>query len=71
MKIQVRVVPQAKKERVEPFGSGLKVYVRQPALEGRANKRLIEILSKHLNVRKSSLSIVKGATSRDKIIEVK
>jgi len=70
MRISVRVVPNARKERVEAFASGLKVYVTAPAIEGKANKRLIEVLSKHLKVRKSSLSIVKGTSSRDKIIEV-
>ena len=70
MRIQVRVVPNAKKERVESFASGLKVYVTAPALEGKANKRLIQVLSRHLKVKKSCLSIVRGETSRDKIIEV-
>jgi uncharacterized protein (TIGR00251 family) len=71
MKIKLRVIPRAKKERVEESASGLRVYVNQPAVEGKANKRLLEVLAAYLKVRKSSLSIIKGKTSRDKIIEIK
>ena len=70
MKIRVRVIPKAKKERVEGFGDGLKVYVNAPALEGKANKRLLEVLALHLKVKKTSLRIIKGETSRNKIIEI-
>ena len=70
MKIKVRVIPKAKKEGVEGFGDGLKVYVSAPALEGKANKRLLEVLASHLGVKKSSLAIIKGKTSRNKVIEI-
>lgn len=70
MKIKVRVIPRAKKEKVEEFGEGLKIYVAAPALEGKANKRVLEVLALHLEIKKSSLTIVKGKTSRDKIVEV-
>ncbi|MBN2120719.1 MAG: DUF167 domain-containing protein [Candidatus Omnitrophica bacterium] len=70
MMLKVRVVPRAKKEKIEEFQQGLKVYVTAPALEGKANKRLLEVLATHLKVKKSSLKIIKGQTSRDKIIEI-
>lgn len=70
MIIKIRVVPKAKKEKVESFSDGLKVYVSKPALKDQANKRLIEVLAEHLKVRKSSLSIIKGHTSKDKLIEI-
>jgi uncharacterized protein (TIGR00251 family) len=70
MRITVRVVPNAKKERIEAFASGLKVYVTAPALEGKANKRLLEVLAAYLKLKKSSLKIIKGESSRNKVVEV-
>jgi uncharacterized protein len=70
MRFDVRVITKAKKERITEFGQGLKVYVRAPAIEGRANERLIELLSKYLNVSKSRIEIIKGQSSRSKVIEI-
>lgn len=69
-RIRVRVVPRARKERIEPFGDGLKAYVREPALEGRANERLIELIAEHYGVRRAAVSIALGAKRRDKVIEI-
>ncbi len=71
MRVDVRVVPRARKERVEKFGEGFKVYVSAPASGGKANKRLEKVLSVHLKVKKSSLNIIKGAKSRDKVVEIR
>jgi len=68
--VKVRVIPRAKKARVEKFGDGFKVYLTAPPVDGKANKALLEALAAHLNVRKSQVSIIKGERSRDKIVEV-
>lgn len=52
-----------------PDGS-LLVYVREVAIDGKANNALIKILAKHLDVPKSCITIIRGQTSRNKIIEV-
>lgn len=71
VKITVRVKPRSKKESVTKAGDGVfRVAVKDPANEGRANNRLIELLSKHFDVPKSRISIVSGETSRIKIVEV-
>lgn len=70
MTIKVRVIPGSKKQQIMVFEQGLKVYLREPALEGRANKKLIEVLADYYNVRKYSITIVKGQKQRDKIIEI-
>ena len=71
MTIKVRLIPRSKKARVEDFSEGLKVFTAQPAIEQRANKELISILSKYYNVRKSGVSIVKGFKSRNKVVEIR
>ena len=60
MRIKVKVIPNAKKERIEDFDGGLKIYVNKPALDGKANARLLEILAVYFNVKKTSLEIIKG-----------
>jgi uncharacterized protein len=70
--IRVRVTPNAKEARVVKVGEAdFEVKVDAMAVGGRANKRLIEILSEHLRIPKSRISIVGGARSRDKLLEVK
>ena len=70
VKIQVKVIPNSRELRVKEIEGALKVKVDAPAKEGKANKRLIEILSKYLSKPKSSIKIIRGLTSRNKVIEV-
>jgi len=70
MIIKVKVFPKAKKERIEQSGDTLKAYINEPALEGRANRKLIEILADHFHVKKYRIYIRKGEKNREKIIEI-
>lgn len=71
MRFLLRVQPKAKKEGFELLEDGrLKLKIRAQPQDGKANARVIEIVSKCLGFRKSSISIVQGETSRDKMIEV-
>ena len=71
MKISVRVKPNAKKIKVEKIGESMfSVWIDEPPSKGKANKRLIEILSDYFKVPKRNVRIVKGETSRNKIVEI-
>ena len=71
MRIEVRVKPNSKKEGVARIDEGVyEVRVSVPPEKGRANERVLDLLSKHLRVRKSSLRIVKGERARVKVIEI-
>ena len=70
MVINIRVVPNAKENKIIEESGRLKIYLNSPAQDGRANKALINMLSKHFSVKKSSIRIIKGEKSRDKIIEI-
>lgn len=48
----------------------LVVYVREPALEGRATKATVEVLARHLGVPKSRVVLAAGAASRHKRFRV-
>lgn len=49
----------------------LKVKLTAPPADGAANKQLIELMSKALGVSKSSIAIIKGHKSRDKVLALK
>ena len=71
MRIRVRVAPNARVARVVKVSEAdFEVKVDERATDGRANKRLVEILSGHFRVPKSRFLIVSGARSRDKVLEV-
>ncbi|WP_280256550.1 DUF167 domain-containing protein [Nocardia wallacei] len=56
---------------VETLGDGtLQLYVRAPAVEGKANKAAIDLLAAHYGVPKSSIRLTAGATSGFKRFEI-
>jgi len=70
MKLQVKVIPGAKKELWKEEAGMVKVYLTAPALEGRANEALICFLAEHFEVKKSAIQIVKGLKSRRKVVNI-
>ena len=46
------------------------VYVRERAVDGAANKAVIELLAKHFGVAKSSVEIESGFTGRHKRVRI-
>lgn len=67
--IECRVTPRASRNTIKGWREGvLMVNLTAPPVEGRANKALIEIISKELGVRKSAISIIAGKTSRNKVV---
>jgi uncharacterized protein (TIGR00251 family) len=70
LRITVKVVPNARKAQVKEEQGRLKVWVTAPAVEGKANAALIETLAEHFKVRKSAIAIVRGETSREKVVDI-
>ena len=71
MKLSVKVKPNAKQQKIEEDGAGnLLVWLKSPPTEGKANRELIELLSRQFKVPKSQIAIKSGQTSRQKIIEI-
>ena len=67
MRIQVRVVPNAKAFRIEHSGNGWKVYVKEKAEENKANLALLKWLRKLLG---REVRLVSGAKAREKVLEI-
>lgn len=70
MIVKVKVTPKSKKEAILKKGEFLKVYVNAPPQQGKANKRLIEILAEYYKVKKDKIKIRKGEHCREKIVEI-
>jgi uncharacterized protein len=68
----VRVQPRASKDEIAGVtGGALKVRVRAPALEGRANDALCEYLAELLKTPKAAVRILNGQHSHSKRVEVR
>ncbi len=71
VKILLRVHPNASKSELAGFAGGvLEVRVAAPPVKGKANKELITLLSQILGVSQSHLAIIKGHTSRIKVVAI-
>jgi len=67
--ILVRVRPNAARNEVVDVTDGVYlVKVSAPPVKGKANKELVAFLSRLLGVSKSQVNIIKGYTSRNKVI---
>ena len=71
MKINIIAHPNSKKPRIEKdLLETLHVYVNEPPLEGKANSAIREALAKYFEVKKSSVLIVSGEKSKNKVFEI-
>jgi uncharacterized protein (TIGR00251 family) len=67
--LAVKVTPSAKRNMVMASKDGIwSLKIAAPAIDDRANKELLAFLSKTLGIRKNALSIIKGFSSRNKLI---
>ncbi len=71
MVIEVHVQPKSSQRKVEKKEDGLcKVYVTVAPENNKANKEVIELLAEEFGVKKYNIEIVKGLTSRNKVVRI-
>lgn len=75
MRVLLRVKPGASRTAVGGRydgggGSALVVAVGARAVEGQATKAVLDAVAAAFGVRRSAVTLVRGATSRDKLVEV-
>lgn len=70
--VVVRVKPGSRKGPLVEVGSDgeLRVYVREPAVDGKANDAVVQLLAAYLELPRSRLELVSGAKSRLKRFRV-
>jgi uncharacterized protein len=70
-RIDVRLTPRGGRDRIEGWdGAVLRVRVAAPPADGRANEAMIRLVAKALGVPPSRVTLVAGAQSRTKVIQV-
>lgn len=70
--IDVIVQPKASRDEIVGVQKGrLKIRVTAPPVEGAANRGCIELIARYLGIPKSSVSIISGASGRNKRIQIK
>ena len=70
-RISVHVYPGAPGNRVVGFDGGvLGVRLAAPPVKGQANRELVSFLSRLLGISQSRLAIIKGHTSRNKLLAI-
>ena len=72
MRLVVRVIPRSSKNAIEweQGSETLKVHLTAPPVDGAANKALVALVAERLAVPRRAISIVRGATGRQKTLEI-
>lgn len=69
--LSLRIQPRASKnEIITREGGGLKIRLTAPPVDGAANEALVKFLADTFSLPKSSIEIISGHTSRDKIVRI-
>lgn len=69
--INFKISPNASKNEIIKTDEGVKIKITAQPVDGKANKALVEFLSKQFKIPKTSIEIVKGHTSKEKTILLK
>ena len=66
--LHIKISPNAKKNEIIKTEEGIKIKITALPIDGKANKAVIEFLSKTLKIPKTYIQIIKGETSKEKTI---
>lgn len=72
IRLALKVTPNARRNEITGYKDGvIQIKVAAPPEKGKANKALIDLVAETLGIRKSSITIIKGETSRNKVVLIK
>lgn len=66
--VRIKIIPNSSKNDVIFENDGVKIKITAQPIENKANKALIEFLSKKLKVAKSNIQIIKGELNKEKTL---
>jgi len=71
MLLKIHLQPGARRNEIAGrYGDAIKIKIKAPPIEGRANKELIEFLAETLSIKSSDITIKSGLASRQKLVEI-
>jgi len=69
--MHIKTIPNSKRVGIKKLDNNMySVMLDKPAVDGKANSRLIEVLADYFDVPKSTVEIVKRFRNRDKILNI-
>ena len=69
--LSVKLQPRSSANQIgEPLGDELRIKVTAPPVDSAANEALVEFLAKQLGCPRNSVELVRGQTSRHKVIRL-
>jgi len=69
--LRVRIIPNAKIDKISgEYNSAIKIKLRAPAVDGKANAALRRFLAERLSVPQRAIVLESGERSRDKVIRI-
>ncbi len=70
--VKIHVVPNSSKTQiVGKHGDRLKIKIKAPPVDGKANEEIISFLSDLLKVKKNQIDLISGQTSKSKNILIR
>lgn len=70
MRLNLKIIPNAKQNKIVEEPGRFKIYLHAPAVEGKANEALIEFLAEHFGTKRSKIKIIRGQKNREKVVEI-
>ena len=72
MRVEVHASPRARASRITGIREGaLAVRLAAPPVDGAANEQLVELIARTVGLPRRDVSVVRGQTSRDKLVELR
>ena len=69
IRLALKVTPNTGRNEIIGYKDGvLHIKVAVAPEKGKANKALVDLLAERLGIRKSAVTIIKGKTSRNKVV---
>jgi len=70
-RINLRVIPRARQNKIDIDSDGrYRLHTTAVPVDGAANDAVVRALADYFKVPKSQITIVRGMTARDKIVEI-
>lgn len=68
--VRLKIIPNSSRNELIWENDSLKVKITAQPIENKANKALIEFLSKTLKIAKSNIQIIKGELNKEKTLMI-
>lgn len=69
-RLVIKVIPKSGRSELKKSGNSIKAWLTSAPEDGKANEELVRMLADKFDVSKSAISLVKGKTSRNKVVDI-